>query len=242
MTSASPDLDLITDIRRALQERANPEKAPQMQAYMKSTMLYLGVASPEQREALKAVFLNHVLPSFETWEATVLRLWRHAEYREERYAAIALTGAGPYRGYQTPASIPTYEEMIVDGAWWDYVDAIATRRVGPMLHTHPIDLKPLLLRWSRSHSMWKRRSAIISQVSFKLTTDTDLLFACIEPNLDHRDFFIRKAIGWALRELAKVHPDVVEEYVERENLRLSPLSRREAAKGIQYGRARRVGK
>jgi 3-methyladenine DNA glycosylase AlkD len=126
----------------------------------------------------------------------VLALWREAQFREERYAAIELTGARRYRAYQSPAILPLYEEMIVSGAWWDFVDAIAPHRIGGyLLRGYPVSIKPVMIAWSRSDDRWKRRSAIICQLGFKDATDLGLLYGCIEPNLDEREFFIRKAIG-----------------------------------------------
>jgi len=86
--------------------------------------------------------------------------------------------------------------------------------------------------WSRSRDMWKRRTAILCQLSFKSDTDLTLLYDCIEPNLDDREFFIRKAIGWALRQHAWTDPGEVRRYVTRNKARLSPLSVREALKNI----------
>ncbi len=90
----------------------------------------------------------------------------------------------------------------------------------------------MLRRWSRDHNLWKRRTAILAQLGFKEQTDLDLLYACIEPNLSDRDFFIRKAIGWALRQYAWTDPREVARYVRAQGNRLSPLSRREAVKNI----------
>jgi 3-methyladenine DNA glycosylase AlkD len=231
--------DLIAAVRSQLEARAHFGKAAGMQAYMKSTMPYLGVPAPQHREAMKAAFQPYGDMSIEDWQDTVLTLWREAEFREERYAAIALTGLRVYSAFQSPEIVPMYEEMVVDGAWWDYVDAIATRRIGPLLVAYPEDMARRLLDWANGHNMWKRRSAIISQVVGRDGVDMPLLFRFIEPSLDSREFFLRKAIGWALRELAKQEPDTVERYVEENCDRLSGLSKREAIRGIAFGIRRR---
>ena len=130
-----------------------------------------------------------------------------------------------------------YEEMIVTGAWWDCTDAIAPHRIGDyLLRGYPESMTPVMIQWSRSTDRWKRRSAIICQLGFKEATDLGLLYACIEPNLDDRDFFIRKAIGWALRDYAWTDPDEVSRYVREYDSRLSALSRREALKNIERPR------
>jgi 3-methyladenine DNA glycosylase AlkD len=129
--------------------------------------------------------------------------------------------------------LPVYEEMIVTGAWWDYVDAVAVHLVGDqLLRDFPGDVKPLMRAWSTDSNLWKRRASIICQVAFKGETDVDLLYACIQPNLADRQFFIRKAIGWALRQYAWTDPAEVRRYVTANASRLSGLSRREALKNI----------
>ncbi|MBB4940511.1 3-methyladenine DNA glycosylase AlkD [Streptosporangium album] len=217
----------------ALTEAADPGKAPMMRAYMKSDMPFLGVQAGPRRTALKRVFTEHPIDSAPEWCAAALSLWRDAEYREERYAAIELTGFRPYRGFQTLSALPMYEEMIVTGAWWDYVDELAVHRVGGLLAAFPDTMRPLMLEWARDGDLWKRRTAILCQNRFKTATDTGLLYACIEPSLSDNDFFARKAIGWALREYAKTDPRAVRRYVD--HVGISGLSRREALKNLAAG-------
>jgi 3-methyladenine DNA glycosylase AlkD len=132
---------------------------------------------------------------------------------------------------RTPAVLPMFEEMIVTGAWWDHVDG-AAHLVGDMLHEYPKQLRPVMRAWSTDGNLWKRRVSIICQISFKKETDLELLYANIEPNLADRDFFIRKAIGWALRAYAWTDPKAVARYVRAHESRLSGLSRREALKNV----------
>jgi len=226
------DTALLDAVRRGLADCADPTKAPAMQAYMKSAMPYRGVPSPVQKALAREVFPAHPLPDFETWRQTALALWRDATYREERYLAIALTGLRAYAAQQTPASLPLYEELIVTGAWWDYVDEVAIRRIGPILRSHPDVVRPLMLAWRTDGDLWRRRSAIICQVGRKDGMDLDLLTACLEPNLADREFFIRKAIGWALRDYAWRDPEWVRAWVAAHDGQLSGLSRREALKNI----------
>jgi 3-methyladenine DNA glycosylase AlkD len=227
------DRPLVAAIRQGLAEQADPARAAGAQAYMKSEMPYRGVRMPALRRLCRRVFAEHPLPSFEAWRATVLELWRPASFREERYAAIELTGDRRYRAHQTPRSLPLYEELVVSGAWWDLVDPVATGRLAGLLARHPEPVRAELLDWSRSPDRWKRRAAIICQVTRKRATDLELLYACIEPNLGDRDFFIRKAIGWALRSYAWTDPAEVLRYVTGHEAALSPLSRREALKNLR---------
>ena len=229
--------DLIREIRDALAENANSEKAEGMRAYMKSEMPYRGVQKPVRRKALRQIFRSHPISEQSDWRETVLELWRDAEYREERYSALDLAGLNQYVDFRTFSILPMFEEMVVTGAWWDYVDGIATHRLRELLERYPRGMSRRMRSWSRDPDMWKRRSSIICQINRKAETDLDLLFDCIEPNLSHGDFFIRKAIGWALRDLAWVDLETVEDYVREHHDHLSPLSRREALKNAEKIRA-----
>ena len=107
---------LIKEVRAALKEAADPVKAPQMQAYMKSSMPYRGVSAPIQRSLWRRIFGEHPLMPEEQWRDVALELWRKAEYREERYAAVAFTDLKIYLPHRTMDAIPIFEEMIVTGA------------------------------------------------------------------------------------------------------------------------------
>lgn len=203
-----------------------------MQAYMKSAMPYYGVMTTPLRQVFSDVFPRHPLGDFAAWRDTALALWRGARFREERYAALSLLGRPEYARFRTLQALPVYEEMIVSGAWWDYVDGLAADRLGELLERYPASVKPRMLRWARDEHLWKRRAAILCQLRFKERTDLELLYACIEPNLPDREFFIRKAIGWALRQYAWTDPAEVRRQVARLGDRLSGLSRREALKNI----------
>lgn len=219
---------LCRALRKTLRENANPEKAPGMQAYMKSEMPYLGVQMPALKSVCRKVFAAHPIEAQKHWLDTILAIWRNADYREERYAAIRLDEHPAYEEFRTLEALPCYEEMIVDGAWWDYVDAIAPRLVGGLLTRYPEEMKAVMLEWAHSSDIWKRRTSIICQLKFKDTTDVDLLQACIEPSIDRTEFFLRKAIAWALREYAKTDPDEVIAYITANAHRLSRFSKKEA--------------
>ena len=230
---------LATALRSALAAAADPERAPRMQAYMKSEMPYRGITSPDMRGICKRIFAEHPISSCDEWRSTVLELWRDAKFREERYAAIELMAHRRHRDCRTPDVLPVYEEMIVDGAWWDYVDEVA-HHVGNLLRAHPDQMRQVMREWSTDKDLWKRRVSIICQISFKKDTDLDLLYSNIEPNLADRNFFIRKAIGWALRSYAWTNPQEVERYVAANESRLSGLSRREALKNVHKRSALRA--
>lgn len=152
---------LLATVRKALRQAADPSKAAAMQAYMKSSMPYHGVPTPLLRQVCKAAFSRLQFASAAQWQTEVLNLWRPARFREERYAALYLAGDKRGRPYQTVSSMKLYEELIVTGAWWDYVDDIAAHRIGTILSAYPAPRRRKMVSWSRSTNLWKRRAAII---------------------------------------------------------------------------------
>ena len=228
--------ELAKTLRTALGRVADPRKAGPMQAYAKSAMPYLGVTTPERRRACRPIFAAASFPTAAAGRRTALGLWRDARFREERYCAIELTGVRRFDRFQDLLALPMYEEMITTGAWWDYVDGIAGHRLGLLLRRFPRQMRREMLAWSRSSDLWKRRSAILCQLTFKKTTDLDLLEAVIAPALESREFFLRKAIGWALRQYAWTDPAWVRRYVKAHEAELSPLSKREALKNVRGAR------
>jgi 3-methyladenine DNA glycosylase AlkD len=233
------DSHLVRLVRDALAANGDPAKAGPMQAYMKSTMPYRGVPAPALKAALRPILTAHPLPDEATCRETVLALWDHAEFREERYAAIALAR---HRRDQQPEVLDLYEHLVRTGAWWDVVDETA-HLVGEVLLSHP-EVRPVLEGWARSDDLWLRRTAIICQVGARDRLDRSLLTLAIDANLDGstratpalspygREFFIRKAIGWALRDHARSDPTWVRSFVAAREDRLSVLSQREALRHL----------
>jgi 3-methyladenine DNA glycosylase AlkD len=177
---------LLTALRRTLRQAADVSKAPAMQAYMKSPMPYHGVRLPMVRKLCKSVFADLELANASQWREWVLGLWRGAKFREERYAALSLCGDRRAAGFQTPAAMKMYEELVVTGAWWDYVDDIAAHRLGIILRHHREPMRRKMLSWSRCDNVWKRRSAILSQLEFKADTDLDCSTPVSSPHSTHR--------------------------------------------------------
>ncbi|GAB6858950.1 DNA alkylation repair protein [Microbacterium xylanilyticum] len=217
---------LAADIRDALRAAADPALAPGQQAYMKSAMPFLGVRVPEARrlatEAARSIGDPDLL------REAALELWRHAAYREERYAAQALMALKPLRGRLDLLEV--HEEMIRTGAWWDHVDEVA-HRLADLLDVHPAELSVELRVWADDEDLWIRRAAIIAQLGRRDRVDRALLTDAIEANIADPEFFLRKAIGWALRDCARTDPDWVRAFVDA-HPGLSPLSRREALKHL----------
>jgi 3-methyladenine DNA glycosylase AlkD len=223
---------LIGAVRSALVAAADPGRAPAMQAYMKSSMPYYGISVPDVRRACRPVFADHDLGTAVDFEDAVRRLFVEATHREERYAAVNLALQRRYRMFQTPERIPLYADLVVAGAWWDTVDEIASNLIGPILLAHPAEVRPVVRSWITDTDRWLRRTSIIVQLTFKDRTDLPLLTEAVDQNAGDTDFFIRKAIGWALRQYARTDPDWVRGFVDGRERTLSGLSKREARKHL----------
>lgn len=221
------------EMRARFVTAADPARAKQMQAYMKSALPYYGLPGPEARRIVKQLAKDVRFASFTEFERFVRALWTQATHREERYAALTFLDMKQTRAFQTMAAVPLYEFFITDGAWWDLVDEVATHRFVKLLEDEREAMVTVLRRWSKSKDLWLRRSAIIAQVLRHEETDCGLLFEFIEPAIAEKEFFLRKAIGWGLRAAAKEHPREVRAYVTKNGERLSGLSRREAEKGFR---------
>ena len=212
-------------LRAEVETQRDPGYAAGARRYMKSDLPFLGVRMPDLRRAWRRIFDANPVPSRSRFDIELRELWDEAEFREERHTAIALV-----ERYPEWVTLQLLERLIVEGAWWDYVDNLA-RQVGALVRRDP-SIASEMRAWSRDESLWKRRVSIICQLGRKGDTDLALLYDCIEPNLDDREFFVRKAIGWALRDYAWQDPREVDRYVREHADRLSPLSQREATRNL----------
>lgn len=199
---------------------------------MKSALPYYGVTSPELKALLRPLLTSFRPTTREKWDETVRTLWDGATHREERYAAIAFAqhpGAGKWRD---PDALALFEHLISTGAWWDLVDVVAGDLVGPVLLTYRRKTTPLMREWATGDDLWLRRAAVLSQLKHAAETDLDLLSYVIEANVDDTSFWLRKAIGWALRQYGRTDPEWVRREVDLLGPRLAGLSRREALKHL----------
>jgi 3-methyladenine DNA glycosylase AlkD len=216
-------------LKRALRVEVEPLRDPAYaagaQRYMKSDLPYLGVRMPDLRRAWRRIFAASPIEAEERFADELRELWDQAEFREERHTAIALV-----KRYPQWTTLPLLERLVVEGAWWDYVDNLAGL-VGGLMQRDP-SVASEMRAWSLDENPWKRRVSIICQIGRKEETDLTLLYECIEPNLADREFIVRKAIGWALRDYAWHDPREVDRYVREHADRLSPLSQREATKNL----------
>jgi 3-methyladenine DNA glycosylase AlkD len=224
--------DLRERLRIALSEAGDPVRARAQQAYMKSEMPYYGIASPELKTLLRPLLTEFRPTTREMWDETVRDLWDGATHREERYAAIAFAQHPAAKKWRDPDALGLYEHLISTGAWWDLVDVVASDLVGPVLLSHTRKTTPTIRGWAVGDDLWLRRAAILSQLKHGTETDLDLLTYVVEENVDDTSFWLRKAIGWALRQYGRTDPEWVRGEVDLLGSRLSGLSRREALKHL----------
>jgi len=206
---------------------ADPSAAAPMKAYMRNQFEYLGIKTPQQRALLRVFIGEHGLPPLDELEGVLLALWALPE-REFQYTALGLLGCFER---QLPAKfINTIEMLLTTKSWWDTVDSLATHTVGIHFQRYPAVRAETLPRWRQSDYLWLRRTCILFQNKYKAETNFDLLKAIICENLGSNEFFINKAIGWALREYTRIDPDGVRTFVAETHL--APLSAREALKWL----------
>jgi len=227
MTADIPGM--VALVQTSLLEQANPEKAEGMQAYMKTDMPFYGVQKPARTVILRRLRKECAPVDHSEYLAMSTALWE-LPHREEKYLALGVATAFPR--FMDPDSLPLYRRFIVEGAWWDFVDETATHMIRELVLDHPDDMWPVVDRWNDDEDMWLRRTSILCQIGAKDRTDTERLFRYCIARMGEKEFFIRKAIGWALREHAKTDPVGIADFVTRHRQDLSRLSYREATKHI----------
>ena len=219
--------DVATFISNRLRGAANAEKASQMARYMKTTMPFYGVQKPGREQIARAVKWHFRPETHEEYERLVLLLW-NKQYREEKYLAVQL--ASTFRLFVTMQSMDLYERMIREGAWWDFVDDLAIRLVGQVLRYERAPAFAVLDTWINDDDPWIRRAVLLSQIMHREHTDHVRLFEYCRICLDEKDVFIRKAIGWALRDYSQCAPGRVLAFVTANQEQMSGLSLREATR------------
>lgn len=217
----------IAGIVEKFEANRDEVQAEQMAAYMKGNFAFIGIRSPLRKTLMREQFLTYALPKPEQLFKEVAKLYALPE-REYQYAAIALIDK--MKKQLTVKDFDQLLQLIEAKSWWDTIDAIAPQFVGHIVKQDRRYGEKVMLEWSQSNNMWTNRSAILHQLKFKKETDADLLFRIIQQHVDSKEFFIQKAIGWALREYAKTDAAIVKQFVE--DTPLKPLSRREALKHI----------
>jgi 3-methyladenine DNA glycosylase AlkD len=207
---------------------ADPERAAPMRAYMKDVAPFLGLTTPVRRALSRTVLEGTPGPDGADCTAIALRCW---ELPEREYQYFAVDYLRRHVKHCTSGFLPVARHLVSTVPWWDTVDALASHVVGGLVAADP-KLATDMDAWIVDEDMWVARTALLHQLRYKERTDTDRLFAYCLRQSGHPDFFIRKAIGWCLREYAKTDPEAVRGFLAREKGRFAPLSVREALKNI----------
>jgi 3-methyladenine DNA glycosylase AlkD len=218
----------VTSLKTLFEKNANPAQAGPMKKYMRDQFEYLGIKTPENAALQKEFFADHGFPQLTDLDVVLRDLWSLPQ-REFQYVAVGLLSRF---NKQIPANfIKTIEYLLVTKSWWDTVDSIAGGTVGVHFQRFPEVREKYLPKWRASDNFWLRRTTILFQLNYKKETDFDLLCELIRENLDSKEFFINKAIGWSLRQYARIDPKAVKRFVK--STPLHPLSRREAMKHLE---------
>ncbi|WP_142150119.1 DNA alkylation repair protein [Streptomyces sp. SLBN-31] len=209
-------------------DAADPARAAPMRAYMKDVAPFLGLITPVRRALSREVVDGLPRPGETDCTAIALRCWRLPE-REYQYFAVDYLRR--HARVCSSAFLPVARHLVGTRSWWDTVDLLAAHVVGTLVAADPA-LKADMDAWIADEDLWIARTALLHQLRHKERTDAERLFAYCLIQSGHPDFFIRKAIGWALREYARTDPDAVRAFVARERGRFAPLTLREALKNI----------
>jgi len=218
----------VASLQTLFEQNADSAQAAPMKKYMRDQFEYLGIKTPKNVALQKEFYEEHGFPALSELELVLRDLWSLPQ-REFQYVAVGLLGRF---NEQIPAKfIKTIEYMLITKSWWDTVDSIAGGTVGVHFQRFPEVREKYLPKWRASDNFWLRRTAILFQLNYKKETDFDLLCEIIRENLDSKEFFINKAIGWSLRQYARIDPQAVATFVK--STPLHPLSRREALKHLE---------
>jgi 3-methyladenine DNA glycosylase AlkD len=221
-------MNFITALENAFTANKNPENAFAMAKYMKNNFPFFGIKTEERRRILKEIWKENKQEVATNARVIALALYSKRE-REFHYCAIEIL-IKDLKGNYKKEDIQLIEKLISDNSWWDSVDTIAKYILGEYLLEFPLETKNVIERFSKSKNMWLNRSAILFQLGYKQKTNADFLFSECLNQAHSKEFFIQKAIGWALREYAKTNPETVKNFVQNNNLK--PLSTKEALKNI----------
>ncbi|MFP5114310.1 DNA alkylation repair protein [Bacillaceae bacterium C204] len=215
----------VTMLTRLFEANRNEANAGPMKKYMKNHFPYLGIKKPQRSQLEKQFFLETGLLKEPFNREFICELWEKDE-REYQYTALVYLEKSLNRLEKT--DLPFMEELMKTKSWWDTVDAIAPKPVGKIAEKFPEVVAETIDGWAIHENLWLRRAALLFQLKYKGNTNEELLYQYIRLNAESKEFFIQKAIGWALREYSKTNPASVKKFIEA--TKLAPLSVREGSK------------
>ena len=221
-------MNFISSLEAAFQEKSNPDNAFAMAKYMRNHFSFFGIKTEERRRIFKEVWKENKKEVGGNPRKIALELYSKPQ-RELQYCAIEIL-IKQLKGNYKKEDIQLIEKLISTNSWWDSVDTIAKNILGQYLLEYPLEIENVITPFSNSENIWLNRSAILFQLGYKQKTNFELLKSECEKHKNKNDFFIRKAIGWALREYAKTNSEAVKNYVDSSDLK--PLSKKEALKNI----------
>jgi len=219
--------EYLKQIQKLYKSNSNKEKAIKMAAYMKDKFPFLGIQSPLRIELSKLIHKDVSQLNISEIEYLVNQLWSLPE-REYQYLAIAILDKNKSR--LTPSHIEFVLDLIKSKSWWDSIDTLVPNIVAWLLREYPELIDEYVPSWIVSENIWINRTAILFQLKYKKDTDFELQKEIIDSLKNKKEFFVKKAIGWSLREYSKMEPKIVEEYIKNANLQ--PLSEKEGMKFI----------
>lgn len=196
-----------------------------MQKYMKDQFPFLGIKTPLRKELMKQFYQQTGLLKEAFHGDFILALWEKDD-REYQYAALDYIGRTLKKLGKD--DLPLMEKLITTKSWWDTVDMLAQHPVGTIAQAFPEVIPETIEEWAYRENMWLQRTAILFQLKYKEKTDEQLLYRYIKKNSGSKEFFIQKAIGWALREYSKTNPESVKQFIAENDL--PKLSIREGSK------------
>lgn len=221
-------MTFVSELEKIFRENASPELAAPMEAYMKDNFSFLGIKTTPRRTLFKEIWSLHKEEVKQNARKIALELFSMKE-REFHYCGIEILMKELKKKYRKE-DLQLIEKMIVTHSWWDSVDTIAKYLLGNYLAQFPEEIPNVIKRFSSSNNMWLNRSAILFQLDYKAQTDAELLFSICEKHKVSKEFFIQKAIGWALRDYSRFNPNGVTQFVAKTDLK--PLSKREALRNL----------
>jgi 3-methyladenine DNA glycosylase AlkD len=221
------ELSYIEELVNLYTHHSDAEYAEWSKNYMRNQFEFLGIRAPIRQKLTKQFFKEQGVPSHDQLEKVVQILWNMPE-REYQKSALDLLEKSKKSLCST--DLTWLEALLVSKSWWDTIDVLSPHIMGHLFQTYPELIPQYADRWIESENFWLQRSAILYQLYYKSNTDEERLFCYILKRVDSQEFFVQKAIGWALRQYGKTNPESVKTFVAQHELK--PLSRREALKHL----------